>query len=121
MIELRERGTCLRRVEFALLHSSPFLFSSFLIGLLNRLLNRLAHDALKTSLDLSAAVLCQGTVGFGDVVPEKQNIEKTRNDETQSSDDPDEQGKEHGEVDDCLLLVSVLDHEFDVHEELLKV
>jgi hypothetical protein len=92
-----------------------------LVRLLDRLLDLLAYDALKTSLDLSTTVLCQGPVRFGNVVPKEGDVKNSRNDQSQESDDPDEEGEQHGEVNDRLLLVPGLDQDLDVHEELLKV
>jgi hypothetical protein len=119
--ELGERRTCLRRVKFALLDSSLLVLPSLLVGLLDSLLDLLAHNALKTSLDLSTAVLGQGTIGLGNIMPEEYNVENTRDYETKRSDNPNEQGEKHGEIDDSFLFVSLLNHRFDVEEELLKV
>ena len=54
-------------------------------------------------------------------MPEEEEVQDTSDNETQRSDDPDDEREQHGEVDDCFLLVAGLDHELDVHEELLEV
>jgi hypothetical protein len=54
-------------------------------------------------------------------VPEEEEVKDRRNDQTQSRDNPNDQGEQHGEVDDSLLLVSSVDHELDIHKKLLEV
>lgn len=51
-------------------------------------------------------------------MPEKKDVEQDGKEERQEGNNPDEQGEQHGEVDDCLLFVSLLHHGFDVEEEL---
>lgn len=51
-------------------------------------------------------------------MPEEEYVEKDGEEERQEGNDPDDQGEQHGEVDDRLLPVSLLDHGFDVEEKL---
>jgi hypothetical protein len=53
-------------------------------------------------------------------VQEETDVKDRGDDQAQGSDDPDDQGKQHSEVYDSFLLVSLLNHDFDVDEELLK-
>ena len=53
-------------------------------------------------------------------MPEKENVEQARDEQTQSRNDPDHQREQHSEVDDGLLLVAFLNHDLDVEEELVK-
>jgi hypothetical protein len=111
----------LRRVELALFDGPLLVCPPFLIRFLDCLLDLLANNALQTGLDLSATVLRQSTICFGNVVPEEGDVEKSRDDQAQGSDDPDQEGEQHGEVDDGLLLVSCLNQDLNIHEELHKV
>lgn len=54
-------------------------------------------------------------------MPEEEDIEQGRYDETQGGNDPDDQREQHGEVDDALLLVAVINHGLDVDKELLEI
>lgn len=51
-------------------------------------------------------------------MPQKENIEDDREEERQGRDDPNDQGEQHGKVDNGLLPISRLGHGFDVDEEL---
>lgn len=53
-------------------------------------------------------------------MPEKEDVQYTRDDNTQCSDDPDDEREQHGEVDNSLLFVAIFDHSLNVHEELLE-
>lgn len=118
--QLGQRGSCLRRVEGSLLDGLLLIPSALLIFLFNCLFNLLTHYTLKTCLELAAAVCCQATVGAWNVVPEEEEVQQYGDDETQGSNHPDDQGEQHGKVNDRLLLVAVFNHELDVEEELLE-
>lgn len=53
-------------------------------------------------------------------MPKEEDVEDAGDDDTERCNNPDDQGKQHSEVDDSLLLVACLDHSLDVQEELLK-
>jgi hypothetical protein len=51
-------------------------------------------------------------------VPQEEDIEDNGEEERDGRDGPDDEGEQHGEVDDRLLLVAGLGHGLDVLEEL---
>jgi hypothetical protein len=53
-------------------------------------------------------------------VPEEEDVEDDGEEQCEGADDPDDEGEQHSEVDDGLLLVASLDERVNVHEELLE-
>lgn len=53
-------------------------------------------------------------------MPEEEYVEDDREEKRESRNHPDDEGKQHSEVDDSLLLVSGLGHRLNVLEELHK-
>lgn len=108
-------------VKLALLDCPLLFLPQLVILLLNRLLDLLTDNALQTRLYLAAAVVGQTAVGLGNVVPQEEDVEDDGNNQTQGSNDPDNQGEQHGKVDDCFLPVTRVNHGLDIDEELLNV
>ena len=53
-------------------------------------------------------------------MPKEEDVQQSRDDEAQRSNDPDHQREQHGEVNDSLPFVAVLNHNLDVEEELIE-
>ena len=54
-------------------------------------------------------------------MPQEEDVRQSSGEQRQGGDDPDDEREQHGEVDDDFLLVAGIDHDLDIHEELLKV
>lgn len=91
-----------------------------MVLLFDCLLHLLPDNTFQTSLNLASTELSQASIGSRDVAQKKADIHQCSDDETQSSNDPDDQREQHGEVNDCFSLVALLDHDLDVDEELLE-